>query len=183
MQGDSLEQDPLMVRAKALVQTAREVGTGSYAPMLDQFPSLEPALAKKRAEGYWDFLVAIACIYIAAARLQNMQLGKEREEPLLVEVSASMHEWDAVNARAAFENCKEFFGHNFEMFSARGDDPRYITSDAIGGWIAWNLFGHAPETDDEAQFMRRIGVGITHGFFGWWDAVAEVPEAPPETLQ
>lgn len=168
MQAYTPENDPLMAQAKNLVKTAREVGVGSYQPILDQFPGLEADFAKKRADGYWDFIVAIACVFIAAARLQTLQLGPERESALMGQISADLAAWDPVNARPCFEDCKKTFGRNFEVLTERGLEPQFLTTVSIGLWVAGNILGRAAATEDEELFISRIGAAVTMGFFGWW---------------
>jgi hypothetical protein len=169
MQAGNIENDPLLKQARSLVDTAKDVAKASYEPMLEQFPSLEPFLSKAKEGKRWGLIVTTACVYMAAARLQNLELGPVREAALMTEVSRRLEAWDLINAHACFENCKQFFGRNFEALTARGHEPRFIASDTIGLWIAWNIFNRAPESEDEGQFVRTIGVAITHGFFGWWD--------------
>ena len=162
------DKDFLLAQAKGLLDTAIEAAAAAFDPMVEQFPSLDPAFSKAYDEGRWTLIVTIACVYIAAARLQNLELGQDRELALMGEVSVGLAAWDAENARACFENCKEFFGPNYESLAARGLEPRFLASDTIGLWIAWNILGHGPQTDDEVHFVRTIGVAITHGFFKWW---------------
>jgi hypothetical protein len=172
VQAYSPETDPLLPRAKALVTTAREVGVGSYEPMVSQFPSLAADFAKKHAAGHWEFIIATAGIYIAAARLQNLQVGAQRELALMGEVSVGLAEWDPVNARACFENCKDGFAKNFEALTAQGVEPRFLAAGSIGLWVAWNILDRPPQTEEEGDFVSRIGGAITHGFFGWWNLPA-----------
>ncbi|MHB1206375.1 MAG: hypothetical protein ACYCZX_12465 [Rhodospirillaceae bacterium] len=168
MQAYNPENDPLLAQARGLLDTAVEAAAAAYDPMCEQFPSLDAAFSKAYQQGRWGLIVTIACVYIAAARLQNLALGEARELALMNEVSAHLEAWDAEHARACFENCKEFFGPNYEGLAARGLEQRYLASDTIGIWIAWNILGHGPQTDDEVHFVRTIGVALTHGFFGWW---------------
>jgi hypothetical protein len=169
MQTGSTENDPLLVQARSLVDTAKDVAKAAYEPMLEQFPSLAPFLSKAKEGKRWNLVVTTACVYMAAARLQNLELGQVREAALMTEVSRRLEVWDVVNAHACFENCKQFFGQNFEALTQRGHEPRFVASDTIGLWIAWNILDRAPQSEEEGQFVRTMGVAITHGFFSWWD--------------
>lgn len=162
--------EPLLPQAKALVDAATAFARRAYLPAASEYPSL--GLTKAGGKEHWDLIVSVAAVYIAAARLNNLELGAAREATLMGVVTEHLEAWDAANALACFENCKEFFGKNFEALAARGHEPRFIASDTIGLWLAWNLLERAPQSDDERRFVRGVGVAATHGFFGWWDVKA-----------
>ncbi len=166
------DDDPLAIRADILVAAAKAMAKPARESALAKFPFLAKFIATPEDEAWWEIVFSIAAVYIAAARLQNMGVGQARETRLMGRVTEMLLELNA-NALAAFEDCKEFFGRNFEALSARPHDPRFVTSDSIGLWVAWNILDRAPETEEEAQFMRGLGVAITHAFFGWWDGGRE----------
>ena len=165
---ETKSNDPLLPQAKTLVDTARAAAIRTYKPMVDQFPSVLVGFAAVQGETKWELIVTTASVYIASARLRNLELGDSREQLLMTEVSAQLEAWDSVNALPCFENCKTFFGPTFEQLTANGNEPRFISSDTLGLWIAWNILGRAPKSEDEGRFVRTIGVAITHGFFNWW---------------
>ena len=164
------DDEPLLPQANALVDAARAFASRAYTPAAAEYPSL--GLTKAGGKEHWDLIVPTACVYIAAARLNNLELGAAREQKVMGVVSARLEAWDAANALACFDNCKDFFGKNFEALTARGHEARFIASDTIGLWLAWNLLERAPQSDDERRFVRGMGVAVTHGFFGWWDTKA-----------
>ena len=47
--------------------------------------------------------------------------------------------------------------------------PQYLAADALGAWIAANLLGHLPTTDDEGKLAHVVGAFVVHAFFDWWD--------------
>ena len=159
--------DPLLLRAEALVPTARASAKPARESALAKFEFLRQFIGKPEDEAWWEIVFTIAAVYIAAARLNNLGVGEAREALLMGAVTERLLEMNA-NALTAFDDCKAFFGRNFDALTERGHEERFIASDSIGLWVAWNMMDRAPETEQEASFMRGLGVAITHGFFGWW---------------
>ena len=157
-----------MGQANELVRIANAAAVAAFAPSEAKFPFLKEVIAVPDDIKWWDAVLTIAAVYIAATRLRNLELGDSRETKLMARVSERLVEFNA-NALAAFEDCKEFFGTNFDALTAQGHDPRFIASDSIGLWIAWNLLDRRPNSQDEWDFVRGIGAMITHSFFSWWD--------------
>lgn len=166
--GQNGSEDPLMMRADILVATAKGMAKPARESAMAKYPFLAKFIAAPEDDAWWEIVFTIAAVYIAAARLQNLAVGQARETALMTRVTEHLLELNP-NALTAFDDCKEFFGRNFEALSARAHDPRFVTSDSIGLWAAWNMLDRAPETDEEAAFMRGLGVAITHAFFKWWD--------------
>lgn len=166
------DKDPLALRADILVATAKGMAKPARESALAKFPFLSKFIATPEDEAWWEIVFVIASVYIAAARLQNIGVGEAREAMLMARVTEMLLELNA-NALTAFEDCKEFFGRNFEAMSAGVHDPRFVTSDSIGMWVTWNMLDRGPATEEEAKFMRGLGVAITHAFFSWWDAGPE----------
>jgi hypothetical protein len=160
--------DPLMGQADSLVATAKAAATQAYAPMFEQFGFLREFISSDSGKKRWHLIVTIAGVYIAAARLRNFEFGEAREQMLMTRVSNRLEQWDLVNARPCFENCKTFFGQNFELLTQAGHEERFVASDTIGLWIAWSIMNRAP-AEQEWEFVRTIGVALTHGFFSWWN--------------
>jgi hypothetical protein len=169
------DDDPLTLRADILVATAKAMAKPARESALAKYAFLNKFIATPDDEAWWQIVFTIAAVYIAAARLQNLAVGEARETKLMARVTAHLLELNP-NAMAAFEDCKEFFGRSFEALTASAHNPRFVTSDSIGSWAAWNMMDRGPETEDEAQFVRGLGVAITHAFFGWWEGD---PMAPP----
>ncbi|MBX7198744.1 MAG: hypothetical protein K1X51_05160 [Rhodospirillaceae bacterium] len=165
---DTEKEDPLMLRADILVATAKGMAKPAREAALAKYPFLAQFIATPEDETWWQIVFTIAAVYIAAARLENLGVGRARETKLMGRVTEHLLELNA-NALAAFDDCKEFFGRSFEALTAKGHNPRFVTSDSIGAWAAWNMMDRGPETEDEAQCVRGLGVAITHAFFGWWD--------------
>jgi hypothetical protein len=160
--------DPLMGQADTLVAAAHTAGGAALAPLQGQFAFLKKLIATPEDRRWWDILLTIACVYIAATRLRNLDLGAARETKLMARVSERLTELNP-NAQEAFEDCKEFFTTTYEALSTAGHEARFVASDSIGLWIASNLLDRPPESPEELTFVRSVGAVVTHGFFRWWD--------------
>lgn len=162
---DSLSQinDPLLVRADALVQTAHLNGISTPTVLLDEFSILRETDIEN-----WTFILTVAGVFIAATRLRNLRLGEAREQKLMDKVYEHFTRWDSKNADRAFEDCKSFFEKNFDALTKAGHEPRFVASDAIGLWIVWNVLGRAAQTNEERKLVRVVGSMTTHTFFNWW---------------
>jgi hypothetical protein len=64
------KNDPLRGKAARLVSSAKANAVTIFLPMLDQHP-----LLRKVNPEQWDFLLTIAGVFMAATRLQNLQLS------------------------------------------------------------------------------------------------------------
>jgi len=158
------KRDPLIKKAEMLVPAANANAISAFIPLLDRYPTLQSVDTKQ-----WDFLLTIAGVFIAVTRLSNLKLGEQREEELLMKVSAALDQWDAANGIRGFEHCKSVYETNFDALTNSGHERRFITSDALGLWIVWELFGPQGVGEKEKELIRVVGGGVTHAFFDWWD--------------
>jgi hypothetical protein len=163
----NLNADPLMDRADILVKNAETAAAAAFQPMEAKFAFIKTVIKGADDRKWWDIVLTIAAVYIAAARLQNLEVGEARETALMTKVTERLLELNP-NAIAAFDDCKEFFDRTYDALTASNHEERFIASDSIGLWIAWNLLDRTPESQDEWAFVRAIGAVITHGFFNWW---------------
>ena len=157
------KQDPLLDRAADLVQAAQINAVGKFTPLLERFPILRQADTE-----HWDFILTVAGVFMAASRLNNLRLGETREEKLMEVVAERLNRWNPDGIRG-FEDCKGLFEREFDRLVAAGHDTQFVTSDAVGKWIVWNVLGRPPQTDEECMLVRRTGTMATHAFFDWWD--------------
>lgn len=157
-------QDPLQEKAETLVQAAQVMAMSMFLPTLDRFPFLE------RVDGqHWNFVVAVAGVYVASTGLGKLSLPDVRGNALTDCVAQGLTKWDPDGPRA-FVDCQGFFEKGVENLSAGGHDPQWIASDALGTWIVWNVLGKAPETDQESQLARTTGLVVIRNFRDWWDS-------------
>ena len=96
------------------------------------------------------------------------QIDHDLENRLMEIVTKDLVEWNSESIRG-FEDCKSLFESEFDRLTATGHKPKFITSDALGKWIVWNILGRAPQTDEECLLIRTIGIMVTHVFFDWWE--------------
>jgi hypothetical protein len=154
--------DSLTKQADTLVSAAHIQAVGSYTPLADRFRILRTANVDS-----WDFIVTIACIFVAAKRLGDLNIAPERRESLRASIARHLTRW-APDGVVALEDCKRLFDAEYDRLTSLGHDPRYVASDAIGMWAVWNIFGHQPATDEEAALTRALGVSMTKAFYDWW---------------
>jgi hypothetical protein len=158
-----MTDDPLMTQADTLVQSANINAISMYVPLLGRF-----ALLREVDPPHWDFILTIAGVFMAATRLSNLRIGAALEEKLMEKVAERLTEWSPKNGIRAFEDCKAMFERNYDALSKVEHEPKFLASDAVGFWIAWNALGRAPESHDELKLARTVGSLITHAFFNWW---------------
>jgi hypothetical protein len=131
--------------------------------MLAQHP-----LLKKVNPEQWNFLLTIAGVFMAATRLQDLQLGDDRKQALMDVVARDLADLSPKNGIRCFEDCKAMFEGNFHTLTSIQHEPRFIASDAIGMWIVWNLLQRPPDAEEERKLARAAGVLVVHNFFSWW---------------
>jgi len=155
--------DPLLERAQSLVPFASVNSVGMLSPLVERFSVLREADLE-----HWHFIVTVAGVFMAATRLNNLDLGETREGKLMDLVTERLHEWDPDGLRG-FDDCKRLFESEFDRLTAAGHEPRFVASDAVGMWIVSNVLGRPPHTDEECMLVRATGVMVTHTFFDWWN--------------
>jgi hypothetical protein len=155
--------DPLEARASSLVDAAHLNATGAFEPLLDRHGFLSEVDRE-----HWDFIVTVAGVFIAASRLASSGVSEDRQDRLMEVVAEKVEAWDP-NGLRGFEDCRSLFEREYDRLQSSGHEPRFIASDALGIWIAWNVLGHAPSTEEEVAFVRGIGALVTHAFYDWWD--------------
>lgn len=160
-----LKPDPLLRSAEGLVGAANVIGVTSYT----QFGGELQIIYKIDTE-QWDWVFTIAGVFIAATRLNNLDVESSRQEKILEVVAKKLAAWKP-DGLAGFEDCKAFFERTYDGLATLDEyrrDPQLLASDSIGAWMAWNLLGHAPESEDEKKLIRLVGISVTHAFFDWW---------------
>lgn len=159
------QSDPLEQNAMALVPLAEVAALQSY----DQRSDLgAPANTDQH---WWRFIVTVATVFVAATRLRNLNVGQKREGRLMAIVAREFENWHP-RAREAFEDCKAFFDRSYDGMASAGADSRFVSSDPVGGWIAWNILDHAANTAEERGLARQIGVIVTHVAYDAWSRPA-----------
>lgn len=155
--------DPLQKQAERLLFAAQVNATTMFVPLLDKFPFLREVKVE-----HWDFIVTVAGVFIAASRLNALSVGDEREEKLMETVAQHLKKWSGDGLRA-FEDCKCLYETEYDRMAAAGHELQFLASDAVGKWIVWNVFGRAPNDQDECILVRTTGGMVIHAFFDWWN--------------
>jgi hypothetical protein len=157
--------DPLRTQAENLVAVAQIQATAAYTSVGERF-NLVYSVSTDR----WDSVLTVAGVFIAATRANQISLPEAQIDSLMEIVARNLSSWRPEGI-AAFEDCKAFFDRTFDALER---DPSYqnqrelIGSDALGGWIVWNLVEHAPESEQERALVRVLGGLVMHSFFSWW---------------
>jgi hypothetical protein len=159
-----VKPDPLLRKAEGLVDAANVLGVSSYTQFADELQ-----IIYKIDTEQWDWVFTIAGVFMAATRLSNIDLESSRQEKILEVVAQKLTAWKP-DGFAGFEDCKAFFERTYDRLAITDEyrrDPRFLSSDAIGAWMVWNLLGHSPESEDERKLNRLVGISVTHTFFDW----------------
>ena len=160
------KDDPLERDAALLVGAANTIATGMFGRLEDEFPFIPH---DERALRYWDFIITIAGVFIALTGLRTLNLNEKRRLKLEKKVAAHLVQLYPTIARPAFEKCKSFFDKSYYVLLDAGYEPQLVASDAIGGWIVFEILNRAPETDQELKLVRWVGLMIVQSFFNWWE--------------
>lgn len=157
-------------QAQTVVPTARALAVSSFASVVNEPPAVD-----RVSRDDWDFFVTIACVFVAASAVSRLR-DPEAEDLALEVITSTLNDWNE-DALRAFDDCKQMFEQTFDELAsspAYQNDRRFLTSDSVGLWIAWNLLGQKPSSADEYKLVRTAGVLTTAGFANWWDGPQHV---------
>jgi hypothetical protein len=153
--------EPFKKQAQNLVQAAKLNAISTFTPLLERYPILEKADIKN-----WDFILTVAGVFVAVARLSTLMGGSEQEQHLLQIITKAIEEWDR-DGLAGFEDCQTFFVTESDRLQNIGWKREYLACDAIGLWVFWNVLNRQPQID-EFNIIRTIGDMILIDFDNWW---------------
>ena len=155
----------LTEQACKLLPAAQAFAASSYTTVATKFPPIL-AIDTKR----WDFVLAIGGVFVGISQLGHEKLSEDSKDPILDIVSEAVAAWQTDGLRG-IEDCRQFVDRTYdrlESLTEYGRDPQFLFTDSLGGWVVWNLFGHAPSTDEETQLIRVLGGMLVHSFIYWW---------------
>lgn len=157
--------DNLIGHANHLVDSAKLYAIGSFSTASNSYYILLKTNPKD-----WDFVITVAAVYIAATRLNNLELDDNRQEKLMEIVAKNIREWnrDGINA---FEDCRRVYESEYARFVNMTEYQKnnsFLTADALGVWIVLNILQRSPETDEEISLVRATGSMVTGAFFDYW---------------
>jgi hypothetical protein len=156
---------PRAERAQSLAGAADANAVSSFVHTLDHFPSLRSVDPKR-----WDKVLIVAGIFVGVSRLNQEQIDESERSSLFGIVTKEAIRRDPKIVEA-IDDCRVFVDRTYDALSKGPNyetNQQFLFSDALGGWIVWNLFGHAPETEEEGRMVRVIGATVTHTFYSWW---------------
>ena len=153
----------LVENGKKLPSSAKILAVSSYTQFLDKY-----AVIRKVEPKHWDFIFSVAGVFVAVSQLKHTSITDSNRNALLDEITNAATEVYP-NFVEACEDCRAFVDRTYDGIkkSYKGDE-QFLFSDLLGGWVVWNLFGHAPSDEDERNLVRPLGAFIVHSFFSWW---------------
>ena len=151
----------LLENAKKLPVAAKILAVSSYTQFLEK-----DAIVRKVEPKHWDFIISVAGVFVAVSQLNHESIADK--DILLDEITNAAIEVypDFVEA---CEDCRTFVDRTYDGLkkNCKGEE-QFLFSDSLGGWVVWNLFGHASDREDERNLIRPLGAFIVHSFFSWW---------------
>lgn len=148
-----------------IASASKVFAVSSYTQTLTKYPIIE-----KTDTNHWGFILTIAGVFVAISQLNHENIPEEEKEKILDLVANSVLELypDGIDA---CEDCRQFVDRTYDGLADEAEykqNPEYLFSDSLGGWIVWNLFNHAPSNDDERKLVRILGGLVVHSFVSWW---------------
>lgn len=155
----------LVENSEKLPSAAKALAVSSYTQFLDKYPIIE-----KIKPEHWDFVLTNAGIFVAVSQLNHEDIPEQDRDALLDSVTNVAIEIypDSIDA---CDNCRNFVNRTYDGLTKEKeyqDNPQFLFSDSLGGWVVWNLFGHAPSNEDERRLIRVLGTFLVHSFISWW---------------
>ena len=147
---------------------ARAWAVTGYTVVASRFSSVEAV-----ESDWWDFILSVGGIFVAVYQVNHGPLSgdlKQAARDAVTEIAVQWHP-KAVDAVA---DCTQFVGRTYAGLQALPEystHPEFSFSDSLGSWLVWNLFGHAPESDQQRKLVRVLGGMLTQAFMSWWDDV------------
>jgi hypothetical protein len=153
--------DKLLKNAGNLFPSAHILAIGSYTPWRDKYAVIGQIDSKQ-----WDFVLTVSGVFVAITQLSFENISDGDKDTLLHKITGVAIETypDFVEA---CEDCGKFVDRNiYELAKEyQGNEP-FIFS--LGTWVVWNLFGHAPSSEDEWELVRQIGAFLINALISWW---------------
>ncbi|MBU0577364.1 hypothetical protein KKF73_02275 [Patescibacteria group bacterium] len=160
------KENILIEKAESLIDYAKINAVGTLVPILDELPNLN---IKDPAK--WDIAVTVAGIFIALSRLNDLNLQKNIKGKIQDIITKNAKNWNKI-AIGVLDDCKNKFEKEYNQLSKLDSykkEQKFLASDSIGIWIAWNVLDHQPKTEDEIKLVRLIGSMVVHFMYNYWN--------------
>lgn len=154
-------------KGKELVPAARTFAINSYTNVLDRFSALQSVTLER-----WDFIITMAGVFVAISQLNHEPVSEAVKDAARDAASQGANE-RSPHALGAIEDCTQFVDRTYDGLQTLPEykaHPEFLFSDALGAWVIWNLFDHAPASAEEGQLTRVIGAMLVHTFKPWWES-------------
>jgi hypothetical protein len=165
--GREVKPDPLITAAEDLVDTANILAVSSYTKLITDLPSI-PKIDTEQ----WDWVFTIAAVFVAINRLNSANIDRTKKDKVLEIITRKLKGWKP-DAIGGFDDCRMLYNKTYDRLASLDQyksDPQFLSSDSLGNWIAWNLLGHAPQSEDEMKLTRLSGAFVARSFCNWWKA-------------
>jgi hypothetical protein len=152
-------------QARKLLPAAQVLAASSYTTAATKFPTIWE-IDKK----HWDFVLAIGGVFVGISQLNHETISEPTRDSILDILVEAVRAWETDGPKA-IEDCRQFVDRTYDGVESLPEyrrDPQFLFSDSLGGWVVWNLFGHAPSTHEENQFVRVLGGMLVNSFMYWW---------------
>jgi hypothetical protein len=141
------------------------LATSSYTTSAAKFPTIWRIDTR-----HWDFILATGGVFVGISQLNHESLSEHTKDSILDIVSEAVTAWQTDGPKA-IEDCRQFVGRTYDGLESLPEYsrvPQFLFSDSLGGLVVWNLFGHAPSTEEETRLVRVLGGMLVHSFMYWW---------------
>lgn len=160
-----MNMNKLIENGEILPSAAKSLAMNSYTEFVDNYP-----IAKQIEPYHWDYVLTVAGIFVAVSQLNHEKIPEQDKNALLDSVTNAAIEIypDSIDA---CDDCRNFVDRTYDGLGEEKEyqnNPELLFSDSLGGWIVWNLFGHAPSNEDERKLVRVLGVFLVNSFISWW---------------
>ena len=149
-----------VVKASLVVPSAIDLAKQGFGRMRKKHEAL-----RNVKKGDWEFFLTIAGVTIALDRLNITNIREKEKARLRQIIDQDLKKYDKQGPDAV-EDCKAFLGRTLTAeFVASNQNA---LPDALGMWVGWNLYGHAPKYGPETEPLRAIGMAAVTTFVELW---------------
>jgi hypothetical protein len=134
------------------------------AELIDRLPALRGA-AIDRVDG----TITVSSVFMVSLALREAVPDPNRGQRLATKLAQGLDRLGKPGntVRALFE-CKAFVEDAIDQLPEECPESEYVIFDTVGSWVLKNFLGRIPETREEQEAARYLGVRIARSNAGWW---------------
>lgn len=163
-----LKQGALVKLAGNLPGLARLHAKTTVTALIDHFPMMLREGSTQKSVENWDFVLTIAGVTMAFARLRQYRRPPAQDEKLAEIIFGRLDEMYPDGSRAVLD-CTDLFHSEYHRLAKAGHGPSLSAYDAVGIWIVWNGLGRKPQTEEECRLVRVTGQSVTTVTWDYWE--------------